>query len=149
MNSDFKDLLQILGDYKVEYLIAGGYAVIHHSQPRYTKDIDIWLKPSTQNASRLMKAFANFGIPMIDVIQEDFSQPKLQYSIGVAPCLIDFLTSIPGLDFKPCWENRVQCDQNGFPIYYLGKNDLITAKQTAGRPQDLADIDELNRANPS
>ena len=58
MNSDFKDLLQILGDFEVEYLIAGGYAVIHHSQPRYTKDIDIWLKPSVENASSLMRAFA-------------------------------------------------------------------------------------------
>jgi len=148
MNSDFKDLLQILGDFEVEYLIAGGYAVIHHSQPRYTKDIDIWLKPSVENASRLMNAFATFGIPMIGITQQDFTEPKVQYSIGVAPCVIDFLTSIPGLDFDPSWENKVTCSISGYPIYYLSKQDLIKSKKAAGRAQDLADIEELNRANP-
>ena len=148
MNSDFKELLQILGNYKVEYLVVGGYAVIHHSQPRYTKNIEIWLHPSEENVSRLMKAFREFGIPLIDITPEDFTHPKVQYSIGVAPCLIDFLTSIPGLSFEPCWDNRVTCSENGYPIFYLGKQDLITSKQTAGRLQDLADIDELNRANP-
>ena len=95
-----------------------------------------------------MRAFAKFGVPMIGVNQEDFTEPKVQFSIGVAPCVIDFPTSIPGLDFEPCWNNRVTCDENSYPIYYLSKQDLITAKKTAGRLQDLADIEELNRANP-
>lgn len=148
MNSDFKDLLQILGDCEVEYLIAGGYAVIHHSQPRYTKDIDIWLKPSVANSSRLMKAFIQFGVPMIGVTQQDFTEPQVQYTIGVSPCMIDFLTSIPGLEFDPCWESKTTCTSNGFSVYYLNKQDLIKSKQVAGRLQDLADIEELNRANP-
>ena len=146
MNSDFKDLLQSLQKFEVRYLIAGGYAVIHHAQPRYTKDIDIWLEPTQENASLLMRAFLDFGIPLIGVNQDDFAQPRTQFSIGVEPCQIDFLTTIPGLDFTPCWKNKVVCEQNGFDIYYLGKEDLIKAKQTAGRPQDLADIDELKRA---
>lgn len=149
MNSDFKDLLQSLRKFDVRYLIAGGYAVIHHAQPRYTKDIDIWLEPCDQNAVKLMEAFLDFGIPLIDITQEDFARPYTQFSIGVEPCQIDFLTSIPGLDFAPCWERKVVCTQNDFELFYLGRQDLIKAKQTAGRPQDLADIDELNRANPS
>ena len=148
MNSDFRDLLQILGDFKVEYLIAGDYAVIHHSQPRYTKDIDLWIQPSEENAAKLMRAFYEFGLPLIDITEADFAQPRVQYSIGVAPCVIDFLTSIPGLEFEPSWKNKVICRENDFDIYYLAKQDLIKAKQTAGRPQDLADIDELRRANP-
>jgi hypothetical protein len=146
MNSDFKDLLQILHECDVHYLVAGGYAVIHHSQPRYTKDIDIWLQPSVENASKLMKAFRLFGIPMIGVTQEDFATPGTQFNLGVAPCKIDFLTTIPGLEFDSAWLNRVLCQENHFPIYYLGKADLILAKQTAGRLQDLADIEELHRA---
>lgn len=147
MNSDFKDLLQILSECDVRYLVAGGYAVIHHSQPRYTKDIDIWLDPTPENARKLMRAFLLFGIPMHGVTQEDFSTPGTQFNLGVPPCEIDFLTTIPGLEFSPAWEHKVTSMENDFPIYYLGKSDLIVAKQTAGRPQDLADLDELRRAS--
>ena len=146
MNSDFKDLLQNLHECEVSYLVAGGYAVIHHSQPRYTKEIDIWLEPEPENASRLMRAFRRFGIPMTGVTEEDFATSGTQSSLGVPPCEIDFLTTIPGLDFKSAWSNRVTTEENDFPIHYLGKPDLILAKQTAGRPQDLADLDELRRA---
>lgn len=147
MNSDFKDLLQNLHEFDVRYLVAGGYAVIHHSQPRYTKDIDIWIDPSRENAGNLMKAFLKFGIPMVGVTEEDFATPGTQFNIGVAPCEIDFLTTIPGLAFSEAWENRVVSDEHGFPILYLGKEDLIVAKQTAGRLQDLADIEEIRRAD--
>lgn len=145
MNSDFKDLLQSLHEFEVHYLIVGGYAVIHYAQPRYTKDIDIWLKPSAENAKKLMHAFAHFGIPLSGVTQEDFSTEGTQFSIGVPPCEIDFLTSIPGLNFSPAWQNKETCTSNDFPAHYVSKQDLITAKKTAGRPQDLADIDELQR----
>lgn len=146
MNSDFKDLLRSLYECEVRYLVAGGYAVIHHSQPRYTKDIDIWLDPTDENASRLMKAFRQFGIPLIGVTKEDFATPGTQFNLGVAPCEIDFLTTIPGLEFESAWNNRVRSMESDFPIFYLGKADLIVSKQTAGRLQDLADIDELRRA---
>ncbi len=146
MNSDFKDLLRSLHECDVRYLVAGGYAVIHHSQPRYTKDIDIWLEPNAENAWKLMRAFRIFGIPMIGVTQEDFANPGTQFNLGVPPCAIDFLTTIPGLEFDSAWLNRVISEENDFPIYYLGRNDLITAKKTAGRLQDLADIEEILRA---
>ncbi len=146
MNSDFKDLLRILGECDVRYLVAGGYAVIHHSQPRYTKDIDIWIEPNPTNAQKLMHAFLQFGIPMIGITREDFATPGTQFNIGVPPCEIDFLTTIPGLEFSSAWKNKVVSVETDFPIHYLGKSDLILAKQTAGRPQDLADLDELRRA---
>jgi hypothetical protein len=146
MNSDFRDLLRSLHECEVRYLVAGGYAVIHHSQPRYTKDIDIWLEPSAENARKLMRAFLQFGIPMIGVTEADFAQPGIQFNLGVPPCAVDLLTTIPGLEFEAAWANRVISDENDFPIYYLGKADLMTAKKTAGRPQDLADLDELGRA---
>ena len=131
----------------MRYLVAGGYAVIHHSQPRYTKDIDIWLDPSLENARKLMRAFLQFGIPTIGVSEADFAQPGTQFNLGVPPCAIDFLTTIPGLEFEAAWANRVVSAENDFPIYYLGKADLIVSKKTAGRPQDLADLDELLRAD--
>ena len=147
MNSDFRDLLRVLNEEQVRYLIAGGYAVIHYSQPRYTKDLDIWVDPSADNAHRLMKAFAKFGLPLLGLKESDFAESGTQFNIGVAPCQIDILTTIPGLEFAAAWEHRVTSDEAGLAIPYLGKDDLITAKKTAGRLQDLADIEEINRSN--
>ncbi len=79
--------------------------------------------------------------------ESDFAEPGTQYSVGVSPCEIDLLTSVPGLEFVDCWESHVVSSEGDFPIPYLGKPDLVTAKKTAGRPQDLADLDELRRAD--
>lgn len=148
MNSDFKDLLLLFAEEGVEYMVVGGYAVIHYTQPRYTKDIDIWLKPSEENSWRVMRAFNRFGMPLIDVTREDFTQEGLQYVVGVAPCQIDFLTSLPGLgSFDDAMRHASKSDAGNSPILFLGKDDLITAKRTAGRLQDLADIEEIERAS--
>ncbi len=146
MNSDFKDLLRLLHEEKVEYLIAGGYAVMYHSQPRYIKHLDIWIKPSSENARKLMRVFAQFGIPLLELSEEDFSTAGTQLNLGVEPNQIDILTTIPGLDFDEAWETHVATEEE-FPIYYLGKDALIMAKKTAGRLQDLADIEEIGRAD--
>ncbi len=146
MNSDFRELLHALSANEVEFLVVGGYAVIHHTQPRYTKDLDIWTKPSVENARKLMKALHQFGIPLLGLTESDFAAPRTQLSVGVAPCEIDLLTSIPGLEFEPSWDRRVISEEGDLSIPYLSKQDLVTAKTIAGRPQDLADLDELRRA---
>jgi len=147
MNSDFKDLLRIFAEEQVEYLIVGAYAVIHYTQPRYTKDIDLWIKPSVDNSACVVRAFYRFGLPLVEVTQDDFASEGLQYVVGVSPCQIDFLTSLPGIpDFDAAWNIRSTATVDGIPIHYLGKTDLMCAKRTAGRPQDLADLDELRRA---
>ena len=145
MNSDFKDLLHIFAEERVRFLVVGGYAVIHHAQPRYTKDLDLWVEPTQENARRLMRAFGKFGLPLLGLNESDFAQPGTQFSIGVSPCEIDLLTTIPGLEFPSSWESRVMSEEDGIPIPYLSKPDLITAKKTAGRAQDLADLEELQR----
>jgi hypothetical protein len=146
MNSDFKDLLRLFAKHEVRYLVVGGYAAMHYSQPRFTKDLDLWLEPTKDNASRVMRAFAEFGMPLIDVTPEDFARSSFQYMIGRAPVLFDFLTSLPGLRFSSNWGKRVIDDSEGFPIHYLSRAALIKAKKQAGRPQDIADLDEIRRA---
>lgn len=147
MNSDFKDLLRTFAEEGVEYLVVGGYAVIHHSQPRYTKDLDLWIRPTTENARRVSKAFARFGIPLIEVTESDFAEEGLQFAIGVPPSQIDFLTSLPGApSFVTAWENRSTGQVDGIPVQFLGKIELLAAKRHAARPQDLADLDELGRS---
>ena len=107
MNSDFKDLLQIFAEEEVEYLIIGAYAVMNYTQPRYTKDIALWIKPDAENSYRVARAFARFGVPLIEVTREDFAEEGLQYVIGVSPCQIDFLTTMPGaISFEDSWGKR-------------------------------------------
>lgn len=146
MNSDFRDLLRIFSEEEVEFLVVGGYAVIHHTQPRYTKDLDIWLKPSTENARRIWIAFSRFGVPMTDVTEADFAGEGLQYAIGLPPSQIDFLTSLPGAEFDSAWEDRAEGRAGGLTVPFLGIPQLVAAKTLAGRPQDLADLDELRRS---
>ena len=146
MNSDFKELLQAFSEHDVEYMIVGGYAAIHYSQPRYTKDLDLWVRPTLDNARKVAKAFAQFGLPMHDFTLSDLADTGFQFYIGVEPIAFDFLTSIKGLEFGKAWPNRQQSDQDGTPIWYLGKDDLIAAKRACARPQDLSDIDEIRRA---
>ncbi len=147
MNSDFKDLLRLFAKYEVRYLVVGGYAAMHYSQPRFTKDLDLWLEPTTTNALCVMRAFGEFGMPLIDVTAEDFATESFQYMIGRAPVLFDFLTSLPDMHFANCWDQHVTDESEGFLIYYLSKAALIKAKRLAGRPQDLADLDEIRRAD--
>ncbi len=148
MNSDFKDLLRIFEAEGVEYLIVGAYAVMHYTQPRYTKDLDIWLKPSPENSRRIAKAFYLFGVPLVEVTREDFEQEGLQYLIGMPPSQIDFLTSLPcPFSFDEAWEHRQTEVSEGITLHFLGKQELIIAKKIANRPQDLADLDEIRRVD--
>ena len=146
LNQDFKELLQLFAEYDVEYLVAGGYAVVHHTQPRYTKDLDLWIKPSPENAKRIQVVFSKFGIPLIEATVADFESEGLQYTIGVAPCAIDFLTTIPGLDFIEAYSQKSLDESLGFPVYYVGREDMMIAKATSARPLDLADLEELKLA---
>ena len=93
MNSDFKELFQALNAQGVEYLIVGGYAVIFHTEPRFTKDLDIWIKPDPENAGKLMASFRQFGLPLVDIDESDFAVAGTQYMIGVPPVALDFLTT--------------------------------------------------------
>lgn len=144
MNSDFKELLQEFADAEVRYLIVGGYAVVHHARPRFTKDLDLWIEPTPENARRVLMSLRRFGIPLVGVEPSDFASPGLQYVIGRPPVQFDFLTSLPGLEFDAAWNRRSTGKiGNGLEIQVLGLEDLRTAKRNAGRPRDLADLEEL------
>lgn len=115
MNSDFKELLQAFNEHDVDYMIVGGYATIHYSQPRYTKDLDLGVRPTLDNARKVAKAFAQFGLPMHDFTLGDLADTGFQFYVGVEPIAFDLLTSIKGLEFGKAWPNRQQSDQDGTP----------------------------------
>ncbi len=147
MNSDFKDLLHLFAEHEVRYLVVGGYAVSHHAQPRFTKDLDLWIEPSCENAARVSSALREFGIPLIEVTESDFAQEGLQFAVGMPPSQLDFLTTVPGLAFGDCWPSRNLAEIDGILVSYLSKPALIIAKKTAGRAQDIADLEELERTD--
>ena len=148
MSPDFKDLLRLCDDHEVEYLIVGGYAVIRYTQPRYTKDIDLWIRPSAENAGKVAAAFRDFGIPLIEVTEADLATEGLQYVVGISPNAIDFLTTVKGLDFDKAWANRQTFETASGRLFYLSPSDLIASKKAIARHQDLADIEEILRIKP-
>ena len=148
MNSDFKDLLNTLNAYRVKYLVIGGYAFMKHAEPRYTKDIDIWVKADSKNAAKLFKALREFGAPLAGMSVDDFAHEGFYYQMGVEPVRIDILMSMKGVGWDEAWRNRAESDLEGVKTSIISKSDLIKAKQAAGRPQDLVDIQTLTTPVP-
>jgi len=147
-NSDFKDLLQRFNALEVRYLVVGGYALAFHAQPRFTKDVDIWVEPAAENASRVYRAVANFGAPLDGVSEADFTTPGVVFQMGMPPNRIDILTAIDGVDFPGAWARRVSGIYDGVPVHYLSREDLITNKTASDRPQDRIDVELLKSTRP-
>jgi hypothetical protein len=145
MNSDFSDLLQYFNEEKVEYLIVGGYAVIAYSEPRYTKDLDLWIWATPQNAERVYRALRRFKAPIGEMTPADFEEEGYVFQIGVSPIRIDILMSIDGVDFDEAWNNRVKMNFGSVEAWIIGKNDLIRNKKASGRAQDLLDVQSLEQ----
>jgi hypothetical protein len=143
MNSDFKELLKLFEREKVKYLIIGGYAVAKHAEPRYTKDLDIWIGNKRENAERVYRALKNFGAPLANITVEDFTVPTLVFQLGIEPSRIDILMGLKDLDFDHCWERKAAATIGDTEIYFISIDDLIFNKQLTGRPQDLADVEKL------
>ena len=145
-NPDFRDLFRIFNDHHVEYLVVGAYAVIYYTIPRYTKDLDIWINPIPQNAHNLWLALKDFGAPLIDVSENDFTDRDMIYQIGIEPNRIDIIMGIHGLDFHKAWENHVESTFDDVPICIISRRNLIESKIAANRPQDLIDVENLKRS---
>ena len=146
VNQDFRDLFRIFSEHAVNYLVVGAYAVIYYAEPRYTKDLDVWVEPNIENAKKVWKALAVFGAPLEGVSVEDFYNPELIYQIGVAPNRIDIMMNIPGLDFSSAWDRKVTSSYGGETIYIVHIDDLIQAKKTMDREQDRLDVKSLEQA---
>jgi len=146
-NSLFKELLRKFNEHQIKYLIVAAYAVMKYTEPRYTKDLDVWIEPSRVNAEKVFRALAEFGAPLDSVTTEDFSNPELIFQIGIAPHRIDILMSVKGLQFAEAWARRIETRFDDVPLQIVSKADLLTAKEAMGRPQDILDAEALRRAS--
>jgi hypothetical protein len=143
MNRDFAEMLRALAVAQVEYLVVGAYAVAGHGVPRATGDIDLWVRPTADNAARLWRALDVFGAPRSRLSPDSFTQPNVVYQIGLPPNRIDFLTTIDGVEFEEAWQEKVPCVVDGIEFSMLSLRHLLENKRATGRPQDLADIARL------
>ncbi len=133
-------------DREVEFLVVGAHAVMFHTEPRYTKDIDVWVRPEIDNARRALRGLAAFGAPLSDLRAEDLVKPGTIFQMGVAPSRVDILTSLDALDFATAGARRVPTTYGDIPIAVLSIPDLLANKRSVGRPQDLLDVARLEAA---
>ncbi|HVM91497.1 MAG TPA: nucleotidyltransferase [Terriglobales bacterium] len=141
-NPHYKELLQLLNEFQVEYLIVGGFAVMKYGEPRYTKDLDVWVENSAQNSQKVVEALKRFGAPLDkdSVTPETFAEKQVVYQIGVAPVRIDILTEITGVEFHEAWKNKVPSTFFGVPVHFISLDDLVANKRALGRSSDLMDF---------
>jgi hypothetical protein len=152
MYPDFKELLSVLNEHRVKYLVVGAYAVSIHAQPRATKDLDILIKADAKNARKVFTALAQFGAPLEGLTAADFAERGPFFRMGREPVSVDILTEIPGVDFDAAWQRRVRDlidPTSGLKASFISVDDLIAAKLAAGRPQDIADVDAIRKAAAS
>lgn len=148
---DYKELLQNLNESEVEYLIVGGFAVMKYGEPRYTKDLDVWVHNTALNSRQLVEALKKFGAPLEydGITAETFTDKQIVYQIGIAPVRIDILTEITGVEFADAWKNRVSGTFFGIPVHFISQGDLKTNKRALGRASDLEDLNgSLKNINP-
>jgi hypothetical protein len=152
MHHDYKDLLSAFQSHGVRYLVVGGFAVIYHSQPRFTKDMDLFIQPDPANAKATYAALAEFGAPLQGIRAEDFTDRNSFFRFGREPRGFDILPSIPGVDFDAAWERRVESVidiATGLKANFISGEDLIASKLASGRARDLADVEAIREATRS
>jgi hypothetical protein len=143
LNKDFREFIELLNSNDVKYLVVGGYALALHGYPRYTKDIDIWLLISQENANKIIKTLLEFGFVSENISKEDFLKNDIIIQLGYPPNRIDLMTTCEGIDFEKCYEHKIQIEIEGLIINFIDFESLKLNKKKTGRLQDLADLENL------
>lgn len=144
LNRDFKEFIKSLNDKSVRHLVVGGYAVALHGHPRYTKDLDVWVELSRDNAAKIIQALEQFGFGGLDLKEEDFLQADQVVQLGQPPNRIDLLLSLSGVEFSDCFARHTEVVIDGLTVRIIGLEDLKRNKRASGRLQDLADVENLS-----
>jgi len=133
----------LLNENNVKYLIVGGYAVGFHGYPRYTKDLDIWLLVSEENAENVMNSLKQFGFGGVGLHKSDFLKLDEFVQLGYPPNRIDLVTSCDGVVFDNCYKSKIEVEIDNISISFIDLKNLRKNKKASGRPQDIADLDNL------
>jgi len=145
IQQDFRELLRLLEENEVDYLIIGGYAVAFHGYPRFTKDLDIFFRNSPENIQRLQKALIGFGFSSKDVPKHVFSEKGNILVFGVSPTRIDLLNDIDGISFDDAFRNSIKGIYDGLEARFIGYEELLRNKKASPRMSDKGDVEELEK----
>ena len=145
ISRDYEELFSALNTYKIKFLVVGAHAVIFYTQPRFTKDLDVWIPASLNDPTRVYAALKAYGAPLHDMRPSDFQDPTLIFQIGVAPVRVDILIKLPGVTVQEAWTHRQRSRYGKAAINLLGLDELIKTKQASGRLQDKLDLEKLKR----
>jgi len=140
---DLRELLELFESNGVEYVIVGAFALAYHAKPRYTGDLDLWIRPTPANAANIIGSLKAFGFGSLALDESDLLDPDQVVQLGHAPVRVDLLTGLTGISNEEIWAGRVRGDLGGMRAWYLGKSELKKNKQALGRPQDIADLELL------
>ena len=138
---DFREFAACLNAHEVRYLIVGGYAVAFHGHPRYTKGLDVWIERTSENVQHLLQALEDFG--SVGLEETDVLEPEQVIQLGYPPLRIDLLTSVTGVAFEECYDEREALDVKDLQLSFIGLEGLRANKRASGRHQDLADLENL------
>jgi hypothetical protein len=142
---DFEDLCVSLNARSVEYLVVGGYALAFHGSPRYTGDLDLFIRPSADNVRKLLAALHDFGFRNPQVDPDDLLLRRQVLELGRPPVQVHIMASITGVTWEEAWASRQPGAYGHAAVSFLGRDALLANKQATGRAKDLADIAALRR----
>jgi hypothetical protein len=143
IDQDFKEFIQLLNSNNVEYLVVGGYAVTAYGHPRYTDDIDFWIRSEKENAKRIIKTLIEFGFGSLDINEDDLLKKDFIIQLGFPPHRIDILTGVSGLTFEECWKEKKEFIFEGEKINFISLHHLRINKKESGRDKDNLDLKNL------
>lgn len=143
LSRDFREFIASLNAHDVRYLVVGGYAVALHGYPRFTKDLDVWLWLEAENAAKAVQALADFGFASLDITADDFLVADQIIQLGYPPNRIDLITTLPGVEFPSCFDQREVVMVDDIPVNFIDRESLKHNKRASGRLQDLADLENL------
>jgi hypothetical protein len=146
LNAGLREFIELLNSRGVEYVIVGAHSLAFHGRPRYTGDLDVLVRPSTENATKLISLLRDFGFGEADFKETDFTVPEQMIQLGRPPNRIGLLTSISGVTIDDALGTKIPAVMEGLPVFVLSKDLLIRNKKAVGRPQDLADLDALDES---
>ncbi len=140
---DFRDLLALFNKNKVEYIIVGAYALGFHGAPRYTGDLDVFVKPEPINARNIVRALHEFGFGSVGLTEADFEQGGRVVQLGFPPVRVDIITSITGVSWDQARSGRVSGQFGDLSVHYIGRDEFIANKRALGRKKDIADLEAI------
>lgn len=140
---DFSEFCALLRAHRVEFVIVGAHALAFHGAPRFTGDLDILIRPTADNAERLLDAIKAFGFTSVPLTAEQVIEPARLIEMGVAPVQIHVMSQIDGVPWEEVWQTHVTGRLGSQDVAFIGREAYLRNKKAAGRPKDLADIEAL------